>query len=522
MDDASEDAYYNAWYLTTTEWRESFGGYKGKKSTGENSKFRRLPFDSCSLSFQPFENPLCTKEGVVFDLINIVPFLKRYGISPVTGEKMTAKDLIKLHFHKNANGKYHCPVTFKIFNENTHIVAIRQTGNVYSYDAVDRLNLKTAFLKDLLTDEPFTRQDIITIQDPSNLDKFNLNSFYHVKHKLKVGEEDEIAARKDPRYHIKSLNAETRDALDELDREYKAPEKKEEEKRIADRLNAAHYSTGRVAASFTSTAMDPSTQHEAAIIDEDILRYEIAKKNGKKGYVRLMTNHGPLNLELHCEMVPKTCENFIKLCKSGYYKDTVFHRLIRNFMIQGGDPTGTGKGGESSWGGTFKDEFKPNLTHSGRGVLSMANAGPNTNKSQLVSSFSLRVVGGLETLDKIEIIPTDKKDKPKEEVKLEEAVVFVNPFDDADEEVRMLYDVLQRQREEDLQKQAEEKEKAKKTKISYKKSTEQSKPVAFKSGVGKYINPHNLKRSADDDVPSETMKKKSKVKSGQLGDFSSW
>lgn len=102
------------------------------------------------------------------------------------------------------------------------------------------------------------------------------------------------------------------------------------------------------------------------------------------GYVRLTTNYGPLNLELFCKEVPKTCENFIKLCQKDYYNGTKFHRSIRNFMVQGGDPTGTGKGGESYWGQPFEDEFKQNLNHSGRGVLSMANSGPDTNKSQLL------------------------------------------------------------------------------------------------------------------------------------------
>ncbi|GBO31436.1 Peptidyl-prolyl cis-trans isomerase-like 2, partial [Araneus ventricosus] len=123
-------------------------------------------------------------------------------------------------------------------------------------------------------------------------------------------------------------------------------------------------------------------------------------------------------------MTPKTCENFIKLSKSGYYENTIFHRSIKNFMIQGGDPTGTGSGGESAWKKLFKDEFKPNLSHQGRGILSMANSGPNTNKSQFFITFRScqhldkkhsifgRVVGGLDTLSKMEKIETDKDDKP--------------------------------------------------------------------------------------------------------------
>lgn len=76
--------------------------------------------------------------------------------------------------------------------------------------------------------------------------------------------------------------------------------------------------------------METETVHEAAIIDEDTLRYEKVKK---KGYVRLVTNLGPLNIEVHCELLPKLGENFLKLCQKGYYDGTKFHRSIKNFMV---------------------------------------------------------------------------------------------------------------------------------------------------------------------------------------------
>lgn len=165
----------------------------------------------------------------------------------------------------------------------------------------------------------------------------------------------------------------------------------------------------------------------------------------KKGYVRLRTNLGDLNLELHCDSVPRTCENFLTLCGVGYYDGVAFHRSIKNFMIQGGDPTGTGKrvrgsgrgcgwllvrlsllkcragprrGGESIYGKTFKDEINTGLKHAGRGVLSMANSGPHTNGSQFFITYKSaphldgkhsifgRVVGGLETLAAMERVPT--------------------------------------------------------------------------------------------------------------------
>uniref|UniRef100_A0AAY4BRH0 PPIase cyclophilin-type domain-containing protein n=1 Tax=Denticeps clupeoides TaxID=299321 RepID=A0AAY4BRH0_9TELE len=419
------------------------------------ANFRRLPFDHCSLSLQPFEYPMCTSEGIVFDLIS----------SSV------------LYGNRDLYCKYHCPVLYTVFTNNSHIVANKITGNVFSYEAVEQLNIKTKSFNDLLTDEPFTRQDIIILQvggivplptgllsfkylifisfslffkDPTHLDKFNVSNFFHVKNNLKVLDPDEEKAKLDPGYHLKTTNLETRETLAELYKEYKGDEllastMKEPEAKKTDKLNAAHYSTGRVSASFTSTAMAPATTHEADAIADDTVRYQYVKK---KGYVRLHTNKGDLNLELHCDKVPKAGENFLKLCKKGYYDGTIFHRSIRNFMIQGGDPTGTGTGGESFWGKPFRDEFRPNLSHTGRGILSMANSGPNTNKSQFFITFRSctyldrkhtvfgRVVGGFEALTAMENVESDTKtDRPKSEIKLLTASVFVDPYEEADAQV---------------------------------------------------------------------------------------
>ncbi len=93
------------------------------------------------------------------------------------------------------------------------------------------------------------------------------------------------------------------------------------------------------------------------------------------------TNMGDIEIKLFPEHAPKTVENFTTHAKNGYYNGLIFHRVIKDFMIQGGDPTGTGMGGESIWGNSFEDEFSPEL-HNLRGALCMANAGPNTNGSQ--------------------------------------------------------------------------------------------------------------------------------------------
>ena len=88
---------------------------------------------------------------------------------------------------------------------------------------------------------------------------------------------------------------------------------------------------------------------------------------------------GEFSIELYWKHAPNTCRNFAELARRGYYNDVVFHRIIPGFMIQGGDPTGTGRGGSSIYGPTFADEIHSDLRHAGAGILSMANAGPNTN-----------------------------------------------------------------------------------------------------------------------------------------------
>ncbi|KJH48441.1 iojap-like protein [Dictyocaulus viviparus] len=140
--------------------------------------------------------------------------------------------------------------------------------------------------------------------------------------------------------------------------------------------------------------------------------------------VTLHTTAGDIKIELFCQECPKTCENFLALCASDYYKDNIFHRNIKDFMVQTGDPTGTGKGGNSIWGTPFEDELSAELRHSGRGILSMANNGPNTNKSQFFITYAKqphldlkytvfgKVIDGFDALDELETIKVDAKYRP--------------------------------------------------------------------------------------------------------------
>ena len=143
------------------------------------------------------------------------------------------------------------------------------------------------------------------------------------------------------------------------------------------------------------------------------------------------TNHGAIELELYPDDAPKTVDNFVKLARDGFYDGLIFHRVIPDFMIQGGDPTGTGRGGP---GYQFEDEFNQNKVD--RGALAMANAGPNTNGSQffIVTADACpwldgkhtvfgRVTSGMEVADKIAELPSDSSDKPHDDAVVERVVI---------------------------------------------------------------------------------------------------
>jgi cyclophilin family peptidyl-prolyl cis-trans isomerase len=145
----------------------------------------------------------------------------------------------------------------------------------------------------------------------------------------------------------------------------------------------------------------------------------------------LHTNHGAIEVELYDDDAPKTVENFRKLAGDGFYDGIVFHRVIPDFMIQGGDPTGTGMGGP---GYTFEDEFNDHKVE--RGALAMANAGPNTNGSQffIVTTPAApwldgkhtvfgRVIAGMEVVDAISEVDRDARDKPHDDVVIESVSV---------------------------------------------------------------------------------------------------
>ena len=157
--------------------------------------------------------------------------------------------------------------------------------------------------------------------------------------------------------------------------------------------------------------------------------------------ITLHTSLGDLKIEVFCDSVPKTSENFLALCASSAYDRSPFHRLIPGFMVQTGSPADANtKASNSIWMEPFEDEIRPSLRHNARGIVSMANKGPGTNGSQFFICFAPaphldgkntifgRVIDGTSTLTKLEAAEVDGKNRPKEKIVLDRVTVHANPI----------------------------------------------------------------------------------------------
>ncbi|KAF8922691.1 cyclophilin-like domain-containing protein [Mucidula mucida] len=419
-------------YITHAEHSGMFGahsssaGFKAKSEAPHPGT--RTPFDCCALSFQPFEHPVCARNadgtGHVFDLINIIPWLKQHNNThPITKEPLQPSDLITLHYsRKEASGEIHDPISFKPFSEHSHVVAIATTGNVFLAESIKGG-------KDLVNDVPFKKSDVITLQNPHGLPPASI-----------------------PNKAIASSSTAVQAAS-----VAKVPTPKPKAKEAVP-WNVSPYSSGLPGASLTSTSVDPQQGSAKLVWDEEELMFEDLsnpiKGKGKekdvgkrRAYVRVVTSLGgsSLNLELYCEKAPKTCYNFLMLARQGKYNDCLFHRLVPGFMIQTGDPTGTGSGGASYWGTPFRDEYdnKNAAKHDSRGILAMANKGAGTNGSQFFITFKPaphldkkhtvfgKLVGGEDVLDALERLPRKEgTERPSKQVRITEVIIYQDPFEE--------------------------------------------------------------------------------------------
>ncbi|CAE6493044.1 unnamed protein product, partial [Rhizoctonia solani] len=523
-------------YITHTEHSAglhsaSSRGFRAKQEGPHPGS--RTPFDCCGLSFQPFEFPVCARNadgtGTVFELTNIIPWLKEHNNThPHTTEPLKPSELIKLHYAKNSSGSLIDPITMKPLSEHSHIVAIATTGNVFLADSVS----KFAGGRDLVADVAFKKEDVITLQDPHRITTLSIAAPVMTSNKPV---EDAAKSKEEPKPEVKKPEVTAKD-LKEKPQVAAVVNLKAKERAY----NVSPFASGYTGASLTSTSLDPMTKSDAAMFDEEELMFDdiskerplkSQKKNlaSRRAYVRMVTNlGGSLNLELFCEKAPKTCYNFIMLAKSGKYDNCPFHRLIPGFMIQGGDPTGTGTGGQSYWGTPFRDEFDmPKAEkHDARGVLSMANKGMNSNGSQFFLTFKAtphldgkhtvfgKLVGGEDVLDAMEsVVRVPGTDKPAKDIRITEVIVYQDPFE---EYKARLARKLEHQSADPKKRRAETLEDS----MTWfgQKVGEQAKAGTGEGGVGKYLKldaPVGVAKSTG----GEAGKKKRKL---GFGNFDNW
>ena len=390
--------------------------------------------------------------------------------------------------HRNSEGKWSCPVTLDEFKDGTHVVAIRTTGNVYSYEAVKKLNIERQDWKDLTSGETFTRADIIHIHDPSDLKKKLVSTFYHIKNDIDwmPKEEGELNRKI-------NLDSTTASIIASAASRASSTIPPMPSSSSSSSSTSTKSAVPKTSASFTATNVD--------FVDREDSQTKIQKVTSQKGRVQLVTNFGTLELVLHCDLCPKTCENFMLLIERGYYDGVSFHRSIKNFMIQGGDPDGTGRGGKSAWGEPFGDEIVSSLKHDSRGVLSMANRGPNTNTSQFFILYkSAAHLDGKHTvfgkitsesfpvLKNMEAVATDADAKPVEPIRIIKAGILFNPLD---------AHALSEEKAAEAKKVALKEQEARDRKerglwYSNPSSMPSSSSSTGNTGVGKYITSSNL------------------------------
>eukprot|EP01064_Diplonema_japonicum_P024039 TRINITY_DN34507_c0_g1_i1.p1 TRINITY_DN34507_c0_g1~~TRINITY_DN34507_c0_g1_i1.p1 ORF type:complete len:537 (+),score=122.18 TRINITY_DN34507_c0_g1_i1:67-1611(+) len=427
-------------YIKTSEYSDGMGGMKEKQ--GEGPRYVLLPFTYCCLTFLPMEDPVFTQDGRCYEKEALVKYLQKNKKNPATGEPMGLDDVYKMKITKSDKNETICPVTSKVLTEHSRVVAIRTTGRVYSHDAVNEMNVKAKNWCDLVEGTPFKKSDIITIQDPSKMiEDRNTATFHHVT--------STTDSKKKTKKTVKKASKDTDDSTPTEDSTPAFVDG------IFTKPLTSHPDGVKFAsAGLTCSAAVPYSKDEKKSSKKDIDNeiFNCVKEAGAETLARIQTTVGDIDVKLHSSLVPRTCYNFVKLAEQGYYSNVTFHRVIKDFMAQTGDPTATGCGGSSYWGKPFPDEFHPTLKHNRKGTLSMANSGPDSNGSQFFittapgavahldrkHSVFGQVMGSLAVLDRINTAPTDADDKS--DIKILSVDVYRNPFTSAEARVHDSHD----------------------------------------------------------------------------------
>lgn len=328
-------------FITSTEWKNSYGGLQQNKTN--HTQVKLLPFLDCALSLTPYQTPVCTKEGVLFDYVNLMTYIQEHKKNPITGENMSVKDIIKLNMFKNEQNQYHCPITYKVFNNNSHVVAIKTSGNVYLYEAVNELNLKAKNFMDLMTGEKFGKSDILVLQDSNNAELNRLrdiNNFIHLKERRNENTTSGTTNSGNSGSNVR-FNAQTSRIMNEVEKKQKSEDSllsKHMTMQANSSLNlnnsVAHFTSKneffedvrdimalnpviddvdignaqtnqQASSSLTSSTAVIATSNSSRLASPDEIRglkWKCMRELKKKAYVQLVTNMGNINIEVHCDM----------------------------------------------------------------------------------------------------------------------------------------------------------------------------------------------------------------------------
>ena len=449
------------------------------------SKINYLPFNYCSLSLHPFINPVCDEKGNIFEKKYIINYISKYHKNPIDFSPLSIKNLIKLNFYKGNNNKFCCPITLKEYSENTKIVIIKETGNVYSYEAYLELNKNIKNFKDLLNDQKFEPKNVIIINDPNN--KKIINNFKFIKNKEELNfvnnliynneensnknekkeinlpsnykkiiedyEKDNSIEKMKKLELIEQINLGknylNKDYLNKIKKNYEEnflpifkllKEKIKHKENINEIKNSINFNSNV----FIFFLKENNLYKKYLKLNEnynpnfDELRniyYNIIKKNKMKGYVKFYTNFGNLNIEIFCDLVPFASENFIELCEEKIYLNKKFNCLlhdnlisIENFEIK-----------ENYFGKLFNYENNNFYSQNEKGLLCMINNEKNNNKFFISLSETKKdefknkntifgkILDDLKTLDIINSIKTENT-KPIYEIKINKIEIYKNPF----------------------------------------------------------------------------------------------
>lgn len=430
-------------YITHGEWASGeYGGGKAARTLREGEVERPLPLDCCALTFTPVQSPMASSTGYIYERVAVEEYVKKYARDPVTYKPLSLKDLFLLHLERDPSGELICPVTGKPLSSHQLVLAVRPTGRVYSGEGLKRLMASgdrdaegRQIYHDYYGEASFHEGDLVILNDPSKLEGRLPRNFGHVRD---VGEGGASSKGKGIGGQGTLQRSGSEMATHVKDRAVEAV-MTEKRLKVDNPPMEASYSrpTGTSTLSMVPVASPKGTDSSQLTMEQRLFR-EVRDQ----GKATVRTNYGDMHFILHCREAPRTCYNFLTLARRGYYAGVPFHRLLRGFVLQGGDPTGTGMGGDSCWGRPFPSEPGGLATHHRkRGLLSMANRGDAcSNTSQFFVTLAPaahldgihpvfgEMIGGEETLASIERVPVDERGKPLRPVIMEDVIIVEDPY----------------------------------------------------------------------------------------------